>query len=52
MRLLIEIGGIPTIIFGAGDVRNVHCPDEFIDIDDLLTAIETLAFTIAEWCGT
>lgn len=52
MRLLVEIGGIPTIIFGAGDVRNVHCPDEFIDIDDLLTAIETLAVTIAEWCGT
>jgi len=52
MRLLIEIGGIPTIIFGAGDVRNVHCPDEFIDIDHLLTAIETLAVTIAEWCGT
>lgn len=52
MRLLIEIGGIPTIIFGAGDVKNVHRPDEFIDIADLLTAIETLALTIAEWCGT
>jgi acetylornithine deacetylase len=51
MRLFKEIAGIPTVLYGAGDVRNVHCPDEFIEIDDLLLAVETLAVTLADWCG-
>ncbi len=51
MRLFKEIAGIPTVLYGAGDVRNVHCPDEFIDVEDLLVAIESLAHTLAGWCG-
>ncbi len=51
MRLFKEIAGIPTVLYGAGDVRNVHCPDEFIDVEDLLVAIESLAHTLADWCG-
>jgi acetylornithine deacetylase len=51
MRLFTGIGKMPTAIFGAGSVDNVHCPDEFIDIDDLLTAVETVALTLTDWCG-
>jgi acetylornithine deacetylase len=51
MRLFTEIGRMPTAIFGAGSVDNVHCPDEFIDIDDLLTAVEIVAMTLIDWCG-
>ena len=51
MRLLMNIGGIPTATYGAGHTDNVHCADEYIDIDDLLTAIETIAVTAIEWCG-
>jgi acetylornithine deacetylase len=52
MRLFTEIGSMPTVIFGAGSVDNVHCPDEFIEIEELLTAVQTVAMTLIEWCGT
>jgi acetylornithine deacetylase len=51
MRLLMNIGGIPTATYGAGHTDNVHCADEWISIDDLLMAIETIAVTAIEWCG-
>jgi acetylornithine deacetylase/succinyl-diaminopimelate desuccinylase-like protein len=38
-------------MFGAGDVRLAHAPDESISIEDLLTAITTTAVFIADWCG-
>ncbi len=51
MRLLMNIGGIPTVTYGAGHTDNVHCADEWIDIDDLLLAVETIAVAAVEWCG-
>ena len=51
MRLLVNIGGIPTATYGAGHTDHVHCADEWIDIDDLLIAVETIAVTAIEWCG-
>lgn len=51
MRLLMNIGGIPTATYGAGDTDNVHCADEWISIDDLLVAVETIAVAAIEWCG-
>lgn len=52
MRLFTEIGKMPTVIYGAGKLENLHCPDEFIDIDDLLTAVESLTMMMINWCGT
>jgi len=51
MRLLMNIGGIPTVTYGAGNTDNVHCADEWISIDDLLVAVETIAVAAIEWCG-
>jgi len=51
MRLLMNIGGIPTVTYGAGHTDNVHCADEWISIDDLLVAVETIAVAAVEWCG-
>ena len=51
MRLLTNIGGIPTVTYGAGNTDYVHCADEWISIDDLLVAVETIAVTAIEWCG-
>ena len=51
MRLFTEIGRMPAIMYGAGSAKNVHCPDEFIEIDELLTAVETIAHTLVRWCG-
>jgi len=51
MRLLTNIGGIPTATYGAGNTDNVHCADEWISIDNLLVAVETIAVSAIEWCG-
>ncbi|MCC6629986.1 MAG: ArgE/DapE family deacylase [Chloroflexi bacterium] len=51
MRLFIEYGGMPCVMYGAGDIRVAHAPDEWLAIDDLLTAATTLAVFLVEWCG-
>ncbi len=51
MRLFIRFGGMPCVMYGAGDVRVAHAPDEHISITGLLTATETVACLLADWCG-
>ena len=51
MRLLVNDGGIPTVLFGPGDVRHAHRPDESVPIDDLLTVARTLALVAMRFCG-
>jgi len=51
MRLLVNEGRIPTLIYGPGDVRRAHAPDEFVPISELKTATATLALTILRFCG-
>jgi acetylornithine deacetylase len=50
-RLLVNLGGMPTAVYGAGDVNNCHCADEWIGIDELLTAIEVTTVAVIDWCG-
>ena len=51
MRLFVRFGGTPCVMYGAGDVRDAHAPDEHINIPDLITATKTVAFLISAWCG-
>ncbi|MBW3631611.1 MAG: ArgE/DapE family deacylase [Chloroflexi bacterium] len=51
MRHFVITGGMPCVMFGAGDVRLAHAPNELIPLGDLFTAITTTAVFIAEWCG-
>jgi acetylornithine deacetylase len=51
MRHFVITGGVPCVMFGAGDVRLAHAPDESIPVEDLLTAITATAVFIANWCG-
>jgi acetylornithine deacetylase len=51
MRLFIRFGGMPCVMYGAGDARVAHAPDEHISITDLLTATSTVACLLAGWCG-
>jgi acetylornithine deacetylase len=51
MRHFVNTGGMPCLMFGAGDVRQAHAPNESIVIDDVLTATTILALFIARWCG-
>jgi acetylornithine deacetylase len=45
MRLLVNHGGIPTVLFGPGDVRRAHRPDESVPIADLMTVAQVIALT-------
>lgn len=51
MRLLVNEGGTPTIVFGPGDVRRAHAPDEFVTIAELVAATRVLALSILRFCG-
>ncbi len=51
MRLLVNVGGIPTVLFGPGHVRHAHAPDERVPIADLLTVARVLAVTAMRFCG-
>jgi acetylornithine deacetylase len=43
MRLLVNQGQIPTVLFGPGNVRHAHRPDEFVRIDDLMTVARVIS---------
>lgn len=51
MRHFVHTGGMPCLMFGAGDVRQAHAPNESIVVDDVLRATAVLALFIARWCG-
>ena len=51
MRLLVNVGGIPTVLFGPGDVRAAHMVDEYVPIDQLRAAAEALVLTAVRFCG-
>jgi acetylornithine deacetylase len=52
MRHFVLTGAMPCVMFGAGDVRLAHAPDESIPLNDLFTAILTTAVVMANWCGS
>ena len=51
MRLLVLEGDIPTVMYGPGDVRRAHGPDEYVPLEDLRRVTSALALTILRFCG-
>jgi len=51
MHLLINQGYTPTVLFGPGNIRHAHRPDEYVPISDLITVTRTLALTVLRFCG-
>jgi acetylornithine deacetylase len=51
IRLLTDIGGIPAVHYGPGDVRKAHGPDESVPVTDLVTVTRSLVMLIARACG-
>jgi acetylornithine deacetylase len=47
----LNLGGVPAISYGPGDLRVAHADDEYILIDELVTATKTYAILALEWCG-
>jgi acetylornithine deacetylase len=51
MRLLVNQGGTPTVMYGPGDIRKAHAPDEYVPVAELEVATRTLALMILRFCG-
>ena len=50
-RLLTGLGGVPTVLYGPGDVRFAHAPDESVPVDELVQVTRTLVLLVATACG-
>jgi acetylornithine deacetylase len=51
MRHFVNLGGMPCVMYGAGDVRLAHHTNESVPIAEVKAVTRTLAAAIAEWCG-
>jgi len=51
LRHLVLEGGTPTVLFGPGDVRRAHAPDESVAVEDLVCTMRVLALTTLRFCG-
>jgi succinyl-diaminopimelate desuccinylase len=45
VRNFITDAGIPAVVFGPGNVENCHCSNEWVEIDEVITATKVLALT-------
>lgn len=52
LGLTVGVGGIPTVVYGPGDVRDAHRPDESVAVEELVAAARTIALTALRFCGT
>ena len=46
-----ELAGLPSVVFGPGDVRLAHCKDESVLIAEVAAAAKSLAAAVMGWCG-
>lgn len=51
LGLTTNLGRIPTVVFGPGDVRDAHRPDESVPVADLAVVARTIALTALRFCG-
>ena len=51
LRLLMGLGGIPTVQYGPGDARAAHAPDEWVAIDEVVDCARVLTRLIIDVCG-
>jgi acetylornithine deacetylase len=51
LRLMNNIGGIPTVHYGPGDAALAHGPREFVPISETITSAKALALAAIRHCG-
>jgi acetylornithine deacetylase len=47
----LNLGGVTAVSYGPGDLRVAHADDEYVLIDELVTAAKTYAILAMAWCG-
>lgn len=48
----LQAFGVPSLVFGPGDIKLAHSADEYVRIDELVLACKTYALLALQWCGT
>lgn len=48
--LFTQIADVPTIVFGPGETKVAHYPNEYIEIDKMIAAAKIIACTLLDWC--
>ena len=51
LRLMTDLGRVPTLHYGPGSVTKAHAPNEYVPILELVMATQTLIATILQFCG-
>jgi acetylornithine deacetylase len=51
MRLFVNEGSTPTVMFGPGDVRVAHAADERVDLEEVAACAEVLARWVVDTLG-
>jgi len=50
-RLFNRVGGMPTIVFGAGDIDQAHSRGERVELGDIALEAGALVYMACAWCG-
>lgn len=50
MRIFNIYAGIPTVLYGPGDVSLAHTANENIEIDQVMETVNSIALMITTWC--
>jgi acetylornithine deacetylase len=51
MGTLASVGAMPCVLFGPGDIRRAHRPDEYVEVEELAVVARTLAVAAMRFCG-
>jgi acetylornithine deacetylase len=51
LGLMDRVGHIPTVVFGPGDVRAAHRPDEHVPVGELVDCARAIALSIVRFCS-
>ena len=51
LRLFTNHGKMPAVLYGPGDVSLAHAANEYVEIEEFITATKVIALMIVQWCG-
>jgi acetylornithine deacetylase len=50
MRFFTNNAAMPAVLYGPGNVAQAHSVNEFISLEQVFTAAQTIAYMIVRWC--